>query len=166
MPKIQYNTLIIPFDSFILLTYYTNMHVQKSLRSMFFDCDDTLILWNNNYSFNKSDPLSIEIRDPYHIDTEVYLRVRPNLEAIELLKRQHAKDTTIVVWSAGGWQWAEAVVKALGLEQYVSVCMSKPDYYVDDLECKEFMGEFIRVAKGGKLRQVDWITNKEQDIKI
>jgi hypothetical protein len=53
---------------------------------------------------------------------------------IDTLKRFAANPgTTIVVWSAGGADWAEKVMYALGLPHLVHLCISKPTWYLDDL---------------------------------
>jgi phosphoserine phosphatase len=57
----------------------------------------------------------------------------PMRRNIDLLRDMHARGRTIVVWSAAGWQWAEAVIKALALESYVHYVIEKPIAYVDDL---------------------------------
>lgn len=48
-----------------------------------------------------------------------------------------------MVWSAGGGDWAEAVVKALGIEEMVDIVMSKPSWYYDDKPCEDWMGKQI-----------------------
>lgn len=45
----------------------------------------------------------------------------------------------MVVWSAGGWDWAEAVVKTLKLENFVDLVISKPTWTYDDLQPSEFI---------------------------
>lgn len=54
------------------------------------------------------------------------------------------------MWSAGGGEWAEAVVKALGLEKYVDLVMNKPSWYYDDKEAKDWMGKRIYLYKQPK----------------
>lgn len=142
------------------------MYVQKSLKSVHYDVDDTLILWNSNKSFNKSDLQSIDIMDPYLGPDATPIRVRPNQSAINHLKQKHKEGNTIVVWSAGGWAWAEAVVKALNLEPYISLVMSKPDEYVDDLESKEFLGIWVRVNVDRSLTEVDHLRETEKHLNI
>lgn len=63
----------------------------------------------------------------------------------QLLRDMHARGRTIVVWSQAGYQWAEAVCKALDLDKLsppIYVC-EKPIAYIDDLECSAFMGQRI-----------------------
>lgn len=47
----------------------------------------------------------------------------------------------VIVWSAGGYKWAESVVKSLGLSLFVDVAMSKPTWYYDDIPCQKWMGK-------------------------
>ena len=47
----------------------------------------------------------------------------------------------MICWSAGGFDWCAAVIKALNLENYVDLVISKPCYYYDDLKPEEFMGK-------------------------
>lgn len=62
---------------------------------------------------------------------------------VEQLKLHKLRQHTIVVWSAGGSDWALNIVKALGLEEYVDLVMAKPTWYYDDLHCSEYMGKNI-----------------------
>lgn len=101
-----------------------------------YDCDDTLVMW-----FSGCDPSEkIEIICPYG-GTETWLK--PHKRHIELLKQHKARGNTIVVWSAAGYKWAEAVVKALELDVYVDFIMTKPNKYVDDLTADEILGTRI-----------------------
>lgn len=127
------------------------MKVIENDNCLFFDCDDTLVMWGTSY--HKVDDNGIKntilIPDPWEAVT-MYGRTRgmnelvPHDKHIQYLKDSKIKNkNTIVVWSAGGWEWALAVVKALGIEEYVDAVMAKPHAYVDDLNCKEFMGQRI-----------------------
>ena len=132
------------------------MIVVKNDGCIFFDCDDTLVMWDNKYKLedDNGNKNTISITDPYHEPAmysplpSVYELV-PHDKHIQYLKDSKIKNkNTIVVWSAGGYLWAEAVVKALGIEEYVDAVMTKPYRYVDDLPAKEFMG--IRIYKDMK----------------
>jgi len=93
----------------------------------YIDIDDTLIQWNFVEGYPKDDYVLIECRDRQ----EEYLINRHNLEhLIKLSNRGHG----IIVWSAGGSDWAEAVVKGLGIEKYVDVVAPKATYYIDDIK--------------------------------
>ena len=93
----------------------------------YFDVDDTIVQWSKESGYDETDYIEIECRG--RVDT--YLINRHNLEhLIKLSNRGHG----IIVWSAGGSDWGEAVVKALGIENYVDVVAPKPTYYIDDVK--------------------------------
>lgn len=127
------------------------MIVLENENCVFFDCDDTLVLWGSQYVKEDDDGKlnTVNIASPFYTPS-MYATTAPIYELVPHTKHiKHLKDSkllnknTIVVWSAGGWQWAKAVVKALGIEEYVDAVMEKPTSYVDDLHCKEFMGTRI-----------------------
>ena len=115
---------------------------------VFCDCDDTLVMWNDNESFQSIDKQSIAIICPFQTkhdplgEPKVYY-LRPNYWTIGKLKELKAKGYTVVVWSAASYLWAEAVVKVLKLEEYVDFCMSKPDICIDDLPPNEWIRDLI-----------------------
>ena len=93
----------------------------------YFDIDDTLIEWNYIEGYGITDYIVIECRGR----VGKYLINRHNLEhLIKLSNRGHG----IIIWSAGGSDWAEAVVKGLGIEKYVDVVAPKATYYIDDIK--------------------------------
>ena len=103
----------------------------KSDNSAFFDVDETLV-------FLSEDPHAkdvILIAIPGFPPNAVI----PNLKMIEKLKNHKGWGNGVVVWSRSGWQWAKAVVDALGLQDHVDAVMAKPFYYYDDKKCCEFM---------------------------
>lgn len=97
-----------------------------------FDVDDTLV---KNF---------LEVADQIkHANEFIHIAefdrlVVPYYEHIALLKQFKAQGKYIVVWSQGGYKWAEAVVDALGLRSEVDLIMTKPEYYVDDLPASEW----------------------------
>jgi hypothetical protein len=103
-----------------------------SNQTVYFDVDETLVLWNVTPS---SSSRLVEIKAPHF--TEWLL---PHHEHIERLKRHKRRGDAVVVWSQGGALWAEAVVTALGLTEFVDACLQKPSAYYDDLPAAEFMG--------------------------
>lgn len=106
-------------------------------RWVYFDCDDTLVMWPPHKGRDED---LIHIPDPYQAGKTI--AVYPHKEHIAYLKNRWQKnDDTIVVWSAGGQPWAQAVVTALGLGNVVDHILAKPDVYVDDLHCAQFMGQ-------------------------
>lgn len=98
-----------------------------------FDCDDTLIMWN--------------ITDNCPTITIEYLgqlnKVRPNKVHVELLKHYKMQGHSIIVWSAGGSEWAKKVVSALNLDEFVDLTMGKPTFYVDDVDVWQWMGRRV-----------------------
>jgi hypothetical protein len=111
------------------------MLVIKSSRIVFCDVDDTLVMWNwKDYS---PDGVGlIGITDP---NDNVTVAVLPHFRHIEMIKQFKARGHTIVVWSQGGWAWAESVVKTLGIEHMVDLVIDKPSWYIDDLPASAFM---------------------------
>jgi len=112
------------------------MQVIKTESTLFFDVDQTLVMWGKLKKKYKA----VAITCPYQGE-QYYLR--PHQGHIKVLKDRKVRGSFIVVWSAGGYAWAEAVVKALNLTNYVDLIMSKPHAYCDDKIATEFMGERI-----------------------
>ena len=105
------------------------MKIIESELVVFYDVDDTLVMHG----------LEPSEKDLY-ITGNV---VAPNEAHIKLMRSQHSRGYTIIVWSAGGYEWAAEVVHALGLQSYVSYIMSKPLCYVDDLPVEKFMTQRV-----------------------
>lgn len=97
------------------------------------DCDDTLILWDK--SEYVSQPKVVISYAGYNSEVVIHQKNRNLL--IKLAKLGYS----IVVWSATGYDWAIEVVKALQLEDYVTLCLTKPSYYLDDKEATTWIGE-------------------------
>lgn len=114
------------------------------VNSVFCDVDDTLIMWNPP----KDETDIIEITCPTSlvmIEGELVsagswtAKLKPHRTHIEQLKLHKSRGHLVVVWSAGGWDWAKAAVIALGIEDYVDVVMSKPTWAYDDKKPEEYM---------------------------
>jgi len=103
---------------------------------IFVDVDDTLVMWGKAKKGEKV----VAITSPYD-NGQIF--VKPHKGHIKILKDRHARGAHIIVWSAGGYKWAQAVVKALGLESHVNLIMSKPFMYIDDKKAEDFMGEHL-----------------------
>lgn len=88
------------------------------------DVDDTLIMWRIPQGY---DGLLVETKLNGFSDFGI-----PNEPAIRHLKKMKARGYSVIVWSLGGSEWGEAVVKALLLEDYVDVIMPKIDFHLDD----------------------------------
>lgn len=106
-----------------------------------FDVDDTLVMWDDQYADRALG--RVRIVDPYDGAT-VYLK--PHARHIKLLKQMHGRGRQIIVWSQGGAAWARAVIEALGLSEYVHICMTKPAGYVDDLPAQAWLPNRIYLS--------------------
>ena len=93
---------------------------------LYFDVDNTLVMWSQPENYKRSD--SMIIKDPYHETMEH--RLWPHKGHIKVLNMLRNRGSKIVVWSAGGVEWAQAVVDALGLE--VDFVLEKPATLWDD----------------------------------
>lgn len=115
--------------------------VVKSDRLVMIDCDDTLILWDKS-----THPVEEQIKIKCYGHTSL---VVPHKKQINTFMKFVKLGYTMVVWSGSGWRWAEAVSKALKIDKYVALYLSKPRYYMDDLPCERWMGERVyRQPKG------------------
>ena len=109
--------------------------------ALFFDVDNTLI----RYASMKSE-WAVEVHDAQTCNT---FYVHPIEQHILILKRAKSRGRQIIVWSAGGSKWAETVVKALGLEELVDYCMSKPEVVCDDTPLKDWKTVNLFIDKWG-----------------
>lgn len=57
----------------------------------------------------------------------------PHHRHIDLLKKFAMRGHGVIVWSAGGEDWAYYIVKTLGLLNVVDITVSKMDWFIDDL---------------------------------
>ncbi len=110
--------------------------------TVWIDVDDTLVMWDTKKI--KKTKL-VAITEP-HNGNQVYLA--PHAGHIKVLKDRKARGSFIVVWSSGGYAWARAVVRALGLESHVDLCMTKPHLYIDDKDAVSVMGERLYIPFG------------------
>ena len=119
------------------------------------DVDDTLIMWRIPEGYKG--PL-VETNYNGFKDQGI-----PNLPAIAHLKKMKARAYSVVVWSAGGSDWAEVVVKALGLESYVDVVMPKIDFHLDDVsDPKDKIGKWQYINLDGVVYSMDKDGNIKQ----
>lgn len=117
-------------------------------QTVFVDVDDTLVMWNATPE--ELEERGVDFTCPGSLVTidedgtegfapEWTERLLPHRKHIEQIKKHKLRGHTIIVWSAGGSDWAEAVVKALGLENFVDLVIEKPRWIYDDLPASEFM---------------------------
>ena len=122
------------------------MIVIPSKQIVYCDVDGTLVLWDptpeqsEKFGIDITSPCSFSIIDGEAIPTGTWTaRLVPHNVHIEQLKRFKMRGHTVVVWSAGGWDWCKVVVEALRIEPYVDLVISKPTWVMDDLPASEFM---------------------------
>lgn len=105
------------------------MQVIKSTKIVYYDVDNTLVFSLREY--------------PHQISNEIIKingrKFWVHLPHVETVRDFKARGHTVVVWSAGGAEWAENVVTALKLNDVVDLVISKPDWIWDDKEPNEFM---------------------------
>ena len=109
------------------------MFISRDIDTVYFDVDDTLVMWDNDATY--ADPAWDSER--ILIDG---LSLIPHYTHIRLLKYHKARGRQIVVWSAGGSRWAQDVISALKLNQYVDVIINKPRWFYDDLPVEAGIG--------------------------
>jgi len=95
------------------------VNIIKGDNTAYFDVDETLVLWT---------------ADEYKV----------NQPMVDQLKQHAARGHTVIVWSAGGWEWALRIVRKLNLDPYVNAVMCKPKWYWDDKLAAEFMPKTMR----------------------
>lgn len=92
-------------------------------KTVFCDVDETLIMW-------KDDPT--DLQNSVIQVANGNLVVKFHRRHIELVKQFFAIGWNVIVWSQGGSDHAEHVVKACKLENHIHGIMPKPDVVLDD----------------------------------
>ncbi len=110
------------------------MKVLNSEMIIMVDVDDTLLMWKD---YTQPGDNKIAVTDPYDGVT-VYLY--PHTKHIDQIRKWKGRGYTVIVWSAGGVQWANAAIEALGLTDFVEMVMTKPSKFVDDLPANQILG--------------------------
>lgn len=96
-------------------------------RTVMVDIDDTCILWEpEKYPHNEADLIILE-------DDGKVFKFLPHFKHIEFIRKLKLQGFALVFWSAGGNDWCERIVKLLELDGVADICMSKPEFAVDDL---------------------------------
>lgn len=113
--------------------------------SVFFDVDDTLVIWDHTDEEGKNHTKAIAFADPNITNHIVYLL--PHRTHINTLIRNHGRGKRIIVWSAAGARWALEVVEKLGLSPYVNLIMEKPVCYVDDSPMEHWKPKRIYIER-------------------
>lgn len=128
------------------------MKTIKATRLVTFDVDDTLVIWDWKSIVPDGNGL-VSITDP---NNSVAVLVYPHNRHIELMKQFKARGHTVIVWSQGGHEWAEAVCKALGIEGMVDYVMDKPNWYVDDLPSSAWMKDPVYLDPMNPAKDKRW----------
>lgn len=96
------------------------------------DIDETLIT-----KINPSERNGGYLTLAYGDTLEFFDRCNDNIAL--MVHHKKTRGYGIIAWSANGKEWAEKVVTALELEQYVDYIMTKPMKYLDDKPVETWM---------------------------
>ena len=112
------------------------------------DVDDTLVMWGDPDNYPGR---TVTITTHGFPETAAI-----NEFALEHLKKMKRRGYAVVVWSAGGSDWAEAVVKALDIEEYVDLVMPKIDDHLDDVrDPVDKIGRWAYIDPHGNTQRVN-----------
>lgn len=111
------------------------MKVIKNERVIPIDVDETLV-----HHTAVEGGAEITVRDPY---ADRWIKVWANMPMLTILREEYSRGSFIIVWSKGGFSWAEAVIKTLHFEEYVDIIMSKPYVYFDDKDVDEWLKDRV-----------------------
>lgn len=117
------------------------MHFVKGDNVIYFDVDNTLIMWDPPAYDSRivQLPTLHYINDSHGDLMPQYVEVIPHEHHLNMIIRHKQLGNTVVVWSKSGPLWAQNVITHFGLTEYVDVCMGKPSCFYDDLKAEEFM---------------------------
>lgn len=118
-----------------LLSDLRNDRVLASHKIITVDTDDTLVLWDAS-KYPTLTPVDVTFAG-------VTSHLCIHQKNINLIRKLAKLGYEIVIWSQTGYDWAQAVSKAIGIDDIVSLYMTKPRYHVDDLPSTAWMGERI-----------------------
>lgn len=121
------------------------MKVIRNERIIFVDVDETLV---HHEKLPGTEPINVPNTGCFR-DILVYA----NTPMVKILLEEDYRGATIIVWSKGGYEWAEAVIKALQLEFAVDIIMSKPTAYLDDKEISEWLKDRVWISPETKYKQ-------------
>lgn len=123
------------------------MYKMPSGPAVYSDIDDTIVCWGRPTQEDRDLGRRIVTIERDGIPTEFVINEHNLEHLLKLAQRFHQ----VILYSAGGADWCEAVAKALKIEPYVFACLSKPTYYMDDVfDPKDFMGKHVFYDMQGK----------------
>lgn len=139
------------------------MQVIKSDKVVMFDADDTLIRWGKRVIPGSEAGEEITYIDSNNVEY-TYHSIAANIQALITHK---SRGHTVIVWSAGGYQWAQDAVEILGLQPFVDYVMSKPAWAYDDLPAERILTR-VMYAKDSDygLGNTTGVTQREDKQKI
>lgn len=110
------------------------MNVIENEKIVAIDVDGTLI--------NPDEAGSLKI--PYG---SVIKSFSPIMAHVELLKHYHGRGFYVIVWSHGGVKHALYTIKALKLERFVNLVLTKPMKHMDDkTDVESIVGSRVFIA--------------------
>jgi hypothetical protein len=105
----------------------------KNNKIVYVDIDDTLINHFIGIPFDEKEHVNL---NNGQIQSYKITRNEPNIRAVKHYKQL---GFVVVLWSLGGWEHCVAVAKALNIEDFIDVCMSKPDCFIDDKDASVWL---------------------------
>ena len=107
-----------------------------------FDIDQTLVIWGA-----AEEDCNVSFICPH---SRVLEHGVAHDEHVQRVKRHNKDGHFVIAWSAGGGEYAYNAIVALGLKDYVNLCLDKPMQYYDDIDAHEFMGRRTYLEGGHK----------------
>ena len=123
----------------------------KNIKTCFFDVDNTLV---KTY-VNERPEGSILVPSWSAVSI---VAIKQHVDAIKSFK---ARGMNIVVWSKGGSDWAETVIKLLDLTDYVDLIVNKPDWAFDDMPANKILTDVIYFNEKSQEIELPGIKNDE-----
>lgn len=115
------------------------MKVIKSELIRPFDIDKCMIREEGKGTTHNG--IYVSVKDP--LDSERYVTVLVNKAMVRIMKEEKQRGGYILVWSRSGWEWAQNVIQALKLEEYVDQIISKPTVYFDDTPIQDWLKDRV-----------------------
>jgi hypothetical protein len=109
-----------------------NSRILDNYKVVFVDIDETLAMANLS-EFPVAEATSIEYGpEP--------IWVVPNKKNLNLVQKFYKLGYSVIFWSKTGSDWALAVAKSFGIDHMVTLYLTKPQFYIDDQPCENWMG--------------------------
>lgn len=115
------------------------MRIHKNERIIPVDIDDTLVMHQKPLSY----PKQIVVEDPHFPGK--FIRLGINEPMVKVLMDEKKRGAHIIAWSRSGYAWAETVLLALNLKNYVDDVYTKPLVYLDDKDVSEWLKDRVYI---------------------